>query len=333
VRRRAGARRAAALCAWLAAVPAAGHPLAPSLLELEEGEAGRVVARLAAPRVAGAGRVEVGLPERCRAAGPPRAWAEADRLVSEQVLDCGRAGLAGAEIAARGLAATGTDLLLHVERASGRAQQALLTAARPSLRLPERASSLRVGADYARLGAEHLAGGLDHLLFVAGLFLLGGGPRRLVGALSAFTLGHSATLGLVALGVASPPAALVEIGIAASLVAQALALAARARAVEPQRAAARGPWRLAAGFGLLHGMGFAGALREVGLPEHAVPEALLAFNVGIELAQLGFVALLAGAARGLAALRVPAGRWPAHALGGLGAFLVLDRLAAWLLPS
>jgi hypothetical protein len=320
----------AGLAAWIAAAPASAHPMAPSLLELEELGAGRVLARLSVPRVAGAGRIEARLPERCRPMGETRVLAETDRLVSEQNLDCGSEGLAGAEIAIAGLAETRTDVLVHVARASGRAQQALLTAQRPSLRVQGRASALRVGLDYGRLGAEHLAGGIDHLLFVAGLFLLGGGLRRLLGTLTAFTLGHSATLSLVALGVASPPAALVELGIAASLVAQALALASRT----PER---RGllecrPWLLAAGFGLLHGMGFAGALREIGLPEHAVPEALLAFNVGIETAQVAFVGLLAAAAHGLSQVRLGAASWPAHALGGLGAFLVLDRLAGWLAP-
>jgi hypothetical protein len=246
--------------------------------------------------------------------------------VSEQDLDCGPEGLLGAEIAAAGLAETRTDLLLRVARAGSREQQALLTAERPVFRVPERAGALRVLADYGRLGAEHLAGGLDHLLFVAGLFLLGGGVRRVAATVTAFTLGHSATLCLVALGAASPPAALVEIGIAASLVVLAMELARGGHG-----ALARRPWLLAAGFGLLHGMGFAGALRAIGLPEHALPLALFAFNLGIEAAQLGFVLLLAGAAR-IAAARLPAAGWPAHALGGLGAFLVLDRLASWLAP-
>lgn len=325
-------RRAAGLLALaaIAAAPGYAHPLAPSLLELEERAPGQVLARLTTPRFAGAGRIEVRLPARCQPADDARARATRDRLVSEQTLDCGAAGLAGAEIAVAGLAETRSDVILQIARAAGGRHEALLSAQRPAFRVPERASAARVWLAYGRLGAEHLAGGVDHLLFVAGLFLLAGGARRALGTLSAFTLGHSVTLSLVALGAAAPPAAAVEVGIAASLVAQALALASRTPA--RRGLIERRPWLLAAGFGLLHGMGFAGALREIGLPDHAVAAALLAFNAGIEVAQIGFVALLALAARGLAAARLPTLRWPAHALGGLGAFLVLDRLAAWLAP-
>jgi hypothetical protein len=326
-------RRAAAgllALAALAAAPGRAHPLAPSLLELEERGSGQVVARLTEPRFAGAGRTEVRLPARCRPLEAPRARAAGERMLSEQSLDCGAAGLAGAEIAVAGLSESRTDVILQITREGGGGHEALLSAQRPAFRVPERAGAARVWLDYGRLGAEHLAGGLDHLLFVAGLFLLAGGVRASLGTLSAFTFGHSVTLGLVALGAAAPPGAAVEVGIAASLVVQALGLASR----KPGRRGLleRRPWLLAAGFGLLHGMGFAGALREIGLPDHAVATALLAFNAGIEAAQIGFVALLAVAARGLAAARLPAARWPAHALGGLGAFLVLDRLASWLAP-
>jgi hypothetical protein len=330
------ALRRAALAAGLALTAgsaAAAHPLAPSLLELEATGGGRVLARFTAPLVArGKARVEPVLPERCRAAGPAQARADAARTRSEQLFDCGAAGLAGAEIGARGLTETASGLIVRIALPDGAVQQALLSAARPRFEVPERASAARVLRDYTRLGAAHLAGGLDHLLFVAGLFLLVPGRRRLVATLSAFTLGHSATLSLVALGVASPPAALVEVGIAASLVALALELAGGGRGLLGAR-----PGLASGGFGLLHGMGFAGALREIGLPADAVPLALFSFNAGIELAQLACVALLASAALALRAARaggaaLPARALASHALGGLGAFLVLDRLARFLAP-
>jgi len=316
----------------LAAAGAAAHPLAPSLLELEEQGGGRVLARFTAPRVAsGGGRATPVLPERCRPAGDPQPRAEGARIVSVQSLDCGPAGLAGTEIGARGLAETASAMLVRVDLASGAEHQALLVAGRPRFSLPERASVLGVLAGYGRLGAAHLAGGLDHLLFVAGLFLLVPGLGRRIATLTAFTLGHGATLSLVALGAASPPALLVEAGIAASLVALAFELAGARGPVGARPALASGA------FGLLHGLGFAGALREIGLPEDALPLALFSFHAGIELAQLAFVAALAAGARALREVRPAGARLPGralacHALGGLGAFLLLERVAGALAP-
>jgi hypothetical protein len=336
VRAAAAASLALALALGLGAARAAAHPLAPSLLELIEADAGRVQARLTAPRLAAGGvRAEPVLPARCRPLGAPRTRADDARLVTELALDCGAAGLEGAEIGAARLAETRTALIVRVARRDGRTHQALLRAGEDRFRVPAQARSAQVVADYARLAAAHLLGGGDHLLFAAGLFvLLRARPRRLVGALTAFTLGHAATLSWVALGGASPPAALAEVAIAATLVALALELARGGRGL-----LAAHPGLAAGAFGLIHGLGFAGALREVGLPEDALPLALLSFNAGLELAQLAFLAALAALAAlaraGLGAAGAPA-RPPAglaaHAIGGLGAFLVLDRVIALVLP-
>ena len=161
---------------------------------------------------------------------------------------------------------------------------------------------------------------------------LAGGARRLLLTVTAFTLGHSLTLGLAALDVVQLAPEPVELGIAASLLYLAVELArpaARARAVSA--------W-LAAGFGLLHGLGFAGALREAGLPSSAVPLALFGFNVGIELGQLVFVALVLGLAAGARAglgpraqtLTRPATLATAYALGTIAAFWAFERLAAFV---
>ncbi len=320
----------AALLSFLALLPAAAgaHPLAPSLLELEEHADGLVSARFTAPRLATTpARAEPVLPARCRLLGEPAVRADAARVVSEALLACGPEGLAGAEIGSRGLAETRTDLIVRVVTRGGASHQAVLRAGRPSFALPARASAARVALDYGRMGAAHLAGGPDHLLFVAALFALVPGLRRVALALTAFTLGHSVTLAAVALGLASPPAALVELGIAASLVALGLELATGARGGPGAR-----PCLLAGGFGLLHGMGFAGALREIGLPDGALALALASFNAGIELAQLALVAVLAGLAPLARALPGAARAAAAQAVGAAGAFLVLDRLASLLAP-
>lgn len=348
--------RSVLLAAALASLAGSGaaHPLAPSLLEIEEGAGGRVLARFAVPRASfGAANATPHLPERCRPVGAPTLRAEEARFVTEQPLECGREGLDGAEIGVSGLDASHTDLLLRVALASGATHQVLLNADRPTFTIPERAHPGRVLVEYGRLGAEHLATGFDHLLFLAGLALLVHGLRRLIGTLTAFTVGHSITLSLVALGVASPPSALVEIAIAASLVLLAVELAlggsepraairSRGGDAEPGRLRRR-PWLMSGAFGLVHGMGFAGALREIGLPSDAVPLALFAFNVGLELTQIVFVGVPIVLWRAFARLGGRAGRLPlpvprafptltTYAIGGFGAFLVIERVAGLFAP-
>jgi hypothetical protein len=181
------------------------------------------------------------------------------------------------------------------------------------------------------MGCEHLLGGVDHLLFVLGLVLWLRRPRRLLAAVTGFTLGHSLTLSLATLGLVRVPAAPVEVGIAASLFWLATRLARGEGAGVPPAQ----PWRMAAGLGLLHGLGFAGALTQAGLPPGEIPLALFAFNLGIELGQLVAVAALLAALAAPRAARLRAPRWlaraPAYAIGTLAAALVLERaFAAWL---
>ena len=179
--------------------------------------------------------------------------------------------------------------------------------------------------EYTWLGMEHIWGGIDHLLFVFGLLLLVGGGKRLVWTITAFTLGHSVTLSLVTLGYFDYPVALVEFAIALSIFVLALELARR----EGAGMFRRYPWWLAGGFGLLHGMGFAGALAEVGLPQTELPLALLFFNIGIELGQLAFIFALLGL---WLLVRRFVARWepqllpvPVYVLGSLSAMWCIER--------
>jgi hydrogenase/urease accessory protein HupE len=173
------------------------------------------------------------------------------------------------------------------------------------------------------MGCEHLLGGADHLLFVLGLALWLRAPRRLLAAVTGFTAGHSATLSLATLGWLRVPAAPVELAIAASLFWLATKLAAGERGI------ARSAWRMAAALGLLHGLGFAGALAQAGLPAGEIPLALVAFNLGIELAQLGAVAALLAARAAIQRLAPRPPAWlaqaPAYAIGTLAAALVFER--------
>ena len=330
-RRRAPLACALALAALLAPARAPAHPLAPSLLELREEAGGRVLARFVSPRLVAGPAVRPLLPARCRPLGRPRVAAEGPRAVAEQRLDCGPAGLAGAELGAENLAAARGQLIARTVAPDGRSREYLLHAGRERVTLAPRSDARAVAVDYARLGAGHLASGLDHLLFVAGLCALVRPARRLAATLTAFTAGHAATLGLVAFGAPAPPPGLVEPAIAATLVALGLELVEAANGGAPGPLARR-PFALAGAFGLLHGLGFAGALRAVGLPDASLALAVGAFHAGIEAAQLGVVLVLAGAA--LALRRAPGGlarpAAVAWGVGGFGAFLLVDRVAALL---
>jgi len=154
-----------------------------------------------------------------------------------------------------------------------------------SLAPPPPATRAAIAWQYLRFGYTHiLPNGLDHILFVVGLFLLSLRWRPLLLQISAFTLAHSITLGLTMYGVVSLPARLVEPMIAVSIVYV---------AIENLVTTELRPWRVALvfSFGLLHGMEFAGVLRDVGLPRSQFVPALLAFNAGVEAGQLTVIAL------------------------------------------
>jgi len=327
--------RRGALCAWglgvlVLALPAAAHKLAPSLLQLEERADGRYDASFKTPRQRPSG-VEIApvLPERCREVEPPRLEADASSVTLRWVADCGEAGLVGGRLAVRGLAESSTNALVRVALRDGRRVQAVLHAEAPDFEVPARAQPGSVLRDYTRLGAEHIATGFDHLAFVFGLLLLVSGARALVATVTAFTLGHSVTLSLAALGFVGFPSGPIELVIAATILVLALELA--RQPPRPDSLLRRRPWAVAAGFGLLHGLGFAGALAEVGLPQEEIPLSLFAFNVGIELGQLAFVAAVLGLRALLRPALERAPDWlhplPANALGALSVYWCLDRAA------
>jgi hydrogenase/urease accessory protein HupE len=323
-------RRAAlgALLLLLGAGPAASHPLAPSLLDLREKAPGRIAVLWRRPQLMPVGAdPEPVLPPACRTVAPPAEVSQGDALVTRWTVDCGPAGLTGASVAVSGLAEAGSDVLFRVTRADGRSLRTVLRPDAPSFTLPAAQSPAGVAAGYLTLGIEHLLTGPDHLAFVLGLVLLVGGRRRLLGTITAFTLGHSVTLSLAALGFVRLPPAPIEAAIALSILVLAVELARERPTVLGRR-----PWLMAAGFGLLHGLGFAGALAQVGLPVEEIPLALLSFNVGIELGQIAFVLAILGLGAALRPLlrRLPA--WsaavPTYVIGTLAAFWMFERLAS-----
>ena len=195
-------------------------------------------------------------------------------------MSCTR-GLEGQRIAIDRLDGTLTDVLVRIENTDGSVRTARLTPSAPSFIVPEQPGPLMVLRAYVGLGVEHILFGVDHLLFVLCLLLLVKSLRQLLATITAFTLAHSITLAAATLGFIHVPTAPVEATIALSIVFLASELV---RGEAGRGAVTRSyPWLVAFSFGLLHGLGFAGALAEVGLPQGEIPLALFAFNVGVEL--------------------------------------------------
>jgi hydrogenase/urease accessory protein HupE len=192
------------------------------------------------------------------------------------------------------------------------------------------------------LGVEHILFGVDHLLFVLALLILVKGWRKLVGTITAFTVAHSVTLAAATLGFVHVPAKPVEATIALSIVFVACEIVHGRRG---RSGLTEGwPWVIAFSFGLLHGFGFAGALREVGLPQNTIPLALLFFNIGVELGQLLFIGVVMAvifvavrAARKFSQWDVTpqsAFAWceniSAYAIGGVAAFWLIERTLSFV---
>lgn len=307
---------------------AAAHPLAPALLELHELDGGRVAVAWTQAMIGGDARPV--LPADCRREGPAAIERRDAAWRVTWTADCGERGLDGKEIGVAGLEAGSGTALVRLVGAGGGRRQWLLTPAAAAVVVAAAApeSGAGVALRFLALGAEHLVRGADHLAFVAGLFLLVRRRRALLAAVTAFTVGHSATLALAVLGHFPVPPAVVELGIAASILFLAVELV---RAPAAGSLLARRPWLAAGAFGLLHGAGFAAALAEVGLPPAHLALALVSFNAGIELAQIAVLLLLGGLRWALPADRP---RWlarlPAEAIGVLGGMWLVERALALL---
>ena len=311
------------LLAW--PVLAGAHPLAPALLELRESAPQRyeVLWRTSVAQVRGV-QVAPVLPANCQSLGPQqRAMQGGEALEARWAVQC-ESGLAGQELAVTGLDGSGINVVIRIEALDGEVASGIVEVGAPRFTVPVRASAPQRFGEYLGLGLGHLLSGLDHVLFVLGLLCIVRGTRALVVTITSFTVGHSLTLAAATLGVVRFDAALAELGIALSLIAVALAIASNGT----PSLLARKPALLTLGFGLLHGLGFAGALSEVGLPGGEIAPALLAFNLGIEAGQLLLVAVALAVAR-LARFAPEAPGLsravPAYIIGSLAACWCIER--------
>jgi len=236
--------------------------------------------------------------------------------------------LTGQMIVIDGLTAVKTDVLL-VQLQDGTQHSAILRPSSPAFTIPLEASKLEVAADYWRLGTVHILEGADHLLFVLALLLIVSGFGQLLKAVTAFTVAHSITL--APLGMVHVPAAPTEAIIALSILFLATEIIHKHNGQFSLTESY--PWVIAFIFGLFHGLGFAGALSEIGVPQHEVPLALFMFNVGVETGQLLFI----GAVLTLIALlkrlpvTAPQGAWRVLpcSIGSVATFWTIERVMSF----
>jgi hydrogenase/urease accessory protein HupE len=315
-----------AVCSLTTSPALYAHSFDPAVVDVREIVPGTFALRWQLPAGGDAmpGETPLELPAHCTV------LQRTDGRISQ--IDCGTRGLRSQRLALSPLAIH-SDLLLRLRFESGDAVSAVLTRGAPTFVVPGRAvafdsgSVLSVARGYLWLGIEHILLGYDHLLFVLALMLLVTDWRRLIATLTAFTLAHSLTLALAILDLVHVAPAPVEASIALSIV---LLAAELTRADEnPPTLTRRAPWLVAFLFGLLHGLGFAGALRDFGLPPGQVPLALLAFNGGVEVGQLTFVAVACLPVviwRRVATARPRLGLLPAYAIGSLAFAWLLERV-------
>jgi hydrogenase/urease accessory protein HupE len=295
---------------------AGGHEMSMAEMELRETSRGEFLWQWTATNRAASEDLRPVWPEACRA--------------DAATLRCGEAGLRGT-LAMEGVGQRYSAALVKVFWLDGQTRVYTLTAGQPTVQLFGSADDQRgmgeIASAYAMLGVEHILTGIDHLLFVLSLLFLVGFNRRLVATITAFTAAHSLTLALSALGwltLRSPP---VEATIALSIV-----LVAGEALHSQATLSRRWPALVALVFGLVHGLGFAGALKQIGLPQNHLSVALLTFNVGVEIGQLLVVGVAYLLCRALS-------RWPdavrlrtptLYAIGTVAAYWSCGRIYAIL---
>jgi hypothetical protein len=279
----------------LMGLPSSAHELRPAYLEIRQSGSEVFDILWKVPALGDQLRLslDVELPNDVIAVTEPRStFANNAFMTRWRVRD--PSALAGKTISISGLDATLTDALARIEWNDGIVQVARLTPTRPSFQVEPRPSVLTVATTYAGMGVEHILTGYDHLLFLLAILMIVRGVRRLIGTITAFTVAHSITLALASLHIVQLPRPPIEAMIALSIMIVAT------EAVKLSRGeigiTVRYPWAVVVPFGLLHGLGFAGALLDAGLPQRDVPLALFAFNVGVECGQLIFIAVLLGGA-------------------------------------
>jgi hydrogenase/urease accessory protein HupE len=273
-------------------------------------------------------------PASARALTPVHSSYAAGTVVQRWRIEVDR-GLADKAIEFSNLSAARIDVLVRLERADGSVQLGRVLPVDPRFVVRASPGAFEVVQTYTVLGIEHILTGFDHLLFVLALVILVKGVRRLIATITAFTVAHSLTLVAATLGWVHVPGPPVEAAIALSIMFVAAEFVHSRQGMNGLTE--RFPWIVAFTFGLLHGFGFASALSQVGLPQTAIPVALLFFNVGVEIGQLLFIAfvfaVIALARQVLRRFAMPQPAWtwrvPPYAIGSVAAFWAIQRIVAF----
>ncbi|WP_312015684.1 HupE/UreJ family protein [Bradyrhizobium liaoningense] len=353
------------LAVVLMQLAASGHEARPAYLALSETAPGQFSVLWRTPVLAGMRLpVVLRLPDRVKDRKDPVVSELSDSLVERRWVDAGPNRLAGERIVFSGLQLTITDVLVRVQMLDGTVSTALVRPGRPWFEVAAAPGVLAIAGAYVLHGIEHILFGFDHLLFVLALILIVRNGRMLLWTITAFTIAHSITLSLATLGLVHVPAPPVEAMIALSIMLLACEIAgafssevdtgsrqenaSRQESRAPFRYHRNGkgsssksgqlgltskwPWIVAFSFGLLHGLGFASALTDIGLPHGDIPLALLSFNVGVEIGQLIFIGGVLGTMFCIRRFDVPtrirraAVPVASYAIGITSAFWFIERL-------
>ena len=311
---------------------AQAHELQPSSMELRQLTSERFEVIWRAPIYYRKPHpAQLQLPEAWQPVGAPTVTQLPDSALHRHVVDVPGGEINGALIHFVGLESTITDVFARFVWLDGTETTAIARPSQPWIQVIAQRNAWQVAWDYTVLGVDHILSGFDHLTFVLALLLIVKGARRLLITVTSFTLAHSITLTAATLGVLWVPGPPVEAVIALSILFLASELVKVNRGLPSLTA--RYPWIVAFTFGLLHGFGFAGALAEVGLPQNEVPLALLMFNVGVELGQLLFIAVILVIVQLSKRLRSEWPVWirqvPAYGIGGIAALWLFERVAGF----
>jgi hydrogenase/urease accessory protein HupE len=311
---------------------AEAHESRPAYLEIRQTAPGRYAILWRTPVLSGQRLpVALRLPTGVRGVSEPVVQELNDSRIERWTIEADSGAFGGHRIEFPGLQATITDVLVRIQMLDGTSSTTLVHASQPWVEMTTSRGRWEMALSYLAYGVQHILFGFDHLLFVLGLLLLVRGAGPLLKTITAFTVAHSITLALATLGAVHLPPPPVEAIIALSIVFLASELVKQQRGVVGL--AQQYPWVIAFAFGLLHGFGFAGTLTRVGIPTSDVPLALLMFNLGVELGQLGFVAVCLLTAHSLRSLEIRWPRWaraaPAYAIGSLAAFWVIERITGF----
>jgi hypothetical protein len=306
------------LIAFIASSALHAHEATLGVLEFREVRPGAYIGRWTMEPSIGAERVGLRVPPHCFLRLPE--------------MNCGEKGLVG-PITITNLGADMSAVLIKIIPIANEPRSYTISTANPVVSLlgtgaPTLQTWIELARTYVNYGIDHILLGADHLLFVLGLIWIVGGGWRLVKTITAFTIGHSASLAAAAFGLIGVPERPLNAAIALSIVFVGVEI------IRQQRGeaglTARYPWAVAFTFGLVHGIGFASALAGLGLERRLLPAALLFFNIGVEIGQLAFVLLVLALIWAHRRLDAVLPRWgdalPAYAIGSISMFWFLGRL-------